>query len=106
MVHVYVVLLHNGKITCDLNLVCTAGSHEFAQIRCVHEFHDLWYVCDRKPKGKHLICIRTVFGMNYVICVTEESNDSEVLHFVNCLLQYKVCGGGFDAPIKVKIADK
>ena len=42
-VHVYALSLHNGKITCDLNRACAAGSHEFTQIRCAHEFYDLRY---------------------------------------------------------------
>ena len=53
-VHVCTLLLRNGKITRDLNRVYAAGSHEFTQIRCVHEFHDLRYL---QHNGKYLLAL-------------------------------------------------
>ena len=38
-----VLLVSNGKISCDLIRACSDDSHEYVRIRYTHEFHELGY---------------------------------------------------------------
>ena len=39
-----VLLVSSGKILCDLIRACSNDSHEYARIRCTHEFHNSQYL--------------------------------------------------------------